>query len=253
MTEKITINGSKGKLSALIQKPDIKEGTSVPMAMLLHGFASNKNDPLMSAISEKLYNKGYATILFDFNGHGESDGDFSDMTVPNEIEDAKKVLEYILSLDYVSEVYVAGHSQGGVVASMLAGTEGEKRIKKVVLLAPAAVLRDDTIRGNTMGAQYDPFNPPDKVHIHGDIYLGKEYIKTAFRLPIYETAEKYTGKVCVIHGTGDRLVPYTYGERYKAIYKNCELHLLEGFDHGFSQNLNNTAEIAVDFFTATLI
>ena len=248
MTENITIQGSKGKLAAILQKPDnLKSSEKIPIVMILHGFSGNKNDAVAACTAEKLASKGLATIRFDFNGHGESEGDFCEMTVPNEIEDAQKVLRYVQSLDFVSEIYVSGHSQGGVVASMLAGIEGEKSIKKLVLLAPAAVLRDDTIRGCTFGVQYDPINPPEKVHLTNGLDLGKNYILTAFKLPIYETAQKYKGKVCVIHGTGDRIVPYTYGERYKSIYDNCELHILEGLDHGFSQNLNNTAEIAVDF------
>lgn len=53
--------------------------------------------------------------------HGQSDGDFRDMTVLNEIEDAKKVFEYARRLPNVTSVSIAVHSQGGVVASMVAG------------------------------------------------------------------------------------------------------------------------------------
>ena len=191
-TDILTITGSKGMLSAILQRPDtMQHGKLYPMALILHGFASNKNDPIVSTISNKLLEQNCATMRFDFNGHGESEGDFSDMTVPNEIEDARCVLHYIQSLDYVQDIYIVGHSQGGVVASMLSGLEGNCRIQKLVLLAPAAVLRDDTIRGNTMGKSYDPVNPPAKVQIREHIYLGREYIKSAFRLPIYETAQKY--------------------------------------------------------------
>ena len=41
---------------------------------------------------------------------------------------------------------------------MTAGELGDKVIKNVVLMAPAAVLRDDAIRGNTQGAEYNPWN-----------------------------------------------------------------------------------------------
>ena len=245
--ENVTIQGSKGKLAAIIQKPELKDGEHCPMAILMHGFGANKEGQLLQLISDSLQANGIASIRFDFNGHGASEGDFKDMTVPNEVEDAKKVYEYVSSLPYVNSVYLAGHSQGGVVASMTAGELGNK-ISKVVLMAPAAVLREDAIRGNTMGAMYDPLDPPESVKLFGSLRLGRDYIETAFSLPIYETAAKYQGPACIIHGTGDRVVPYTYGERYHEIWKNSELDILDGFDHGFSQNPYRAADLASKFF-----
>ena len=64
--------------------------------------------------------------------------------------------------------------------------------------------------------------------------FGRNYFVTAQTLPIYETALQYTGPVILVHGTADRVVPYTYSERYKNGYKNAELYLLPGVDHGFS-------------------
>ena len=115
-------------------------------------------------------------------------------------------------------------------------------------MAPAEVLREDAIRGNTMGAMYDPLDPPESVKLFGSLRLGRNYIETAFSLPIYETAAKYQGVACIIHGTGDRVVPYTYGERYHEIWKNSELDILDGFDHGFSQNPYRAADLASKFF-----
>ena len=243
----VTIDGSAGKLSAVIQKP---EGDKLPLVMILHGFTGNKNEKLLRTLADALEAKGAASIRFDFNGHGGSEGDFINMTVLNEIEDAKQVYAYVRDLKWVDGVSIAGHSQGGVVSSMVAGELGVDDIKKVVLLAPAAVLRDDALRGDIMGFKYDAGNPPaEGVKIYGDYVLGRNYILTAQTLPIYETAAKFTGPACVIHGTGDRIVPYTYGERYNAGYKNGELHLLEGADHGFTGFEDEAAAIAVSFLT----
>ena len=248
-TQKIEIAGSVGKLSAIVQKPALEPKQKCPMVMLLHGFTGNKDESLFIKIADELLKKNIASIRFDFNGHGESEGEFQNMTVLNEIEDAKKVFEYASSLDYVESVSVAGHSQGGVVTSMLAGELGKSKVKCAVLMAPAAVLREDVIRGNTMGSMYDPLNPPEYVELFdGKLKLGREYIKTAFNLPIYEVAGKYTGDVCLIHGTGDRVVPFSYSEYYHQIYKNSEIHILDGQDHGFSQdNQVQVVKLATDF------
>ena len=254
-TQRLTIDGSKGKLSAIIQKPTTAPGEKIPMVILMHGFMGNKGGfegrkTLFDVIADKLEAQGIATIRFDFNGHGESEGEFWQMTVPNEIEDALKVYEYVRDLRYVSTVSVLGHSQGGVVASMVAGKLGAE-IKSAVLMAPAAVLRDDAIRGSTMGATYDPLNlEGDWIEMFGGrVKLGAEYIRTAFDLPIYETAANYKGALCVIHGTGDKVVPYTYGIRYTEQSPNAELYILHGEDHGFMKDMERATDIAVEYLT----
>lgn len=244
----VEINGAVGKLSAVIGLPALKQGETCPMVILMHGFMSEKQDRVISTIGDKLLAKGIAYIRFDFNGHGESEGEFQNMTVLNEIEDARKVYEYARSLAYVSDIFLLGHSQGGVVAGMTAGELGTGKIAGLVLMAPAAVLKDNSLEGNIMGNAFAPVNTPEYVLIFGH-RLGRDYIKTAQTLPIYETAAQYTGPVCVIHGKADEIVPYSYGERFKSEYKDCELHLLENEDHVFSHRLEEAADIAVEFLS----
>ena len=252
-TEKVQVQGSVGKLSVVVQTPDgLAIGQKCPVVIMMHGFMGNKDGMMEKIASDKLASYGIATVKFDFNGHGESEGPFSGMTVPNEIEDAKKVYEYVKSLPFAGDIALTGHSQGGVVASMTAGDFGAEKVKCVVLLAPAAVLRDDAIRGNTMGARYNPLDPPEFIPLFGDLKLGGEYIRTAFSLPIYETAKKFTGPACIIHGTGDQVVPYTYGERYHEIWPDSELHIIPTADHGFSKHLQQTVDLMVDFLVRNL-
>lgn len=252
-TEKVAIDGDHGKLQAEIHKPSLKQGERVPMVVLCHGFMGNMQSDLLIKIAELLQERGIASIRFDFNGHGQSEGRFQDMTVLNEIVDAKKVIEYVTALPYVSSVAIAGHSQGGVVAAMTAGELGAEKIKSVVLLAPAAVLRDDAIRGSTMGATYDPFNPGEYVELFRGLKLGAEYIRTAFSMPIYETSAGYKGPALIIHGTGDRVVPYTYGERFHQLWEGSELIILDRADHGFSKQTNEVAASSADFLSKTLL
>ncbi len=249
--ERVTIDGDHGKLQAVIQKPDLKPGQQCPMVVFCHGFGGTKEGPLFELITDSLQKHGIASIRFDFNGHGESEGKFEEMTVPNEINDAKKVIEYVRDLRYVSKIALVGHSQGGVVASMTAGELGSD-ISAVVLMAPAAVLRDDAIRGSTFGKQYNPLDPPEYVELWGPQRLGRNYIKTACSLPIYETAANYHGPALIIHGNGDRIVPYTYGLRFHQQWKGSEYVLQEYFDHGFSQNIYRTTDIVSDFLLRTL-
>lgn len=250
--EVVFIDGDHGRLKGLIQKPELQQGEKCPMVIFCHGLSGTKDGLLFELVADTLQAHGIASIRFDFNGHGESEGEFKDMTVPNEIIDAKKVVEYVRDLSYVSDLAIVGHSQGGVVASMTAGELsaelGEPAFRTVVLMAPAAVLRDDAIRGSVMGTTFDPFDPGEYVEMWGGaLKLGGNYIRAAFSLPIYETAAKYQGPALIIHGNGDRVVPYTYGERFHQIWPKSELVIQEYFDHGYSQNIYRTTDIVSEY------
>ena len=251
ITTQTTVQGSMGKLSVIVEQPTLKEGQKCPVVIQMHGFCGNKGG-MHELIANKLVNSKVASVRFDFNGHGESEGLFQNMTVPNEIEDAKAIYEYVSSLPFVSKIGFLGHSQGGVVASMAAGELGDDKVSALVLMAPAAVLREDAIRGNTFGKVYDPLTLTEDVELFGGLKLGKNYIKTAFSLPIYETAAGYQGPAAIFHGNNDTVVPYTYGERYHKIYPLSEYHYIPGEDHGFSQSLDSISDLIVKFYLAKM-
>lgn len=245
------IKGAMGRLAAHLQLPDLKKGEKCPVVIICHGFTGNQNEPLLRAIADNLVNAGIGALRFDFNAHGQSEGDFVNMTVPNEIEDALSIIAFAHSLPQTSSISLLGHSQGGVVSAMTAGQLGNE-IQSVVLMAPAAVLRDDALRGNTMGAMYDPWHAPEYVTMPSGHKLGRNFIQTAITLPIYETAQKYEGPALIIHGMDDRVVPYTYGERFHQVMKNSEIILIPGENHGFGTNLPCAASMASEWLVKNL-
>ncbi|MBO7431692.1 MAG: alpha/beta fold hydrolase [Elusimicrobia bacterium] len=249
--KEFTLDGDHGKLSVILEVP--KKEKEYPLVMILHGFNASKDMPLLTDLANKLQNEGIATIRFDFNGHGQSEGSFLDMTALNEIEDTKKVYEYISKLPQVKSVSLAGHSLGGVVAAMFAGELGTDKIKTVVLMAPAGELKDDTLKGDLFGIKYDPQNIPEYIVLSNGLKVGKPFLQTSQTLPIYETTEKYEGPVLIVHSKDDQLVPYSYGVQFKEIYKNAELETLSGFDHNFTQNTSYVNDIIADYFKKILI
>lgn len=221
-------------------------GEVYDMAILMHGFTSNRNTDLLRQIADNLRDENVASVRFDFNGHGESDGRFEDMTVPNEIADGNAILNYVRTDPHVRNIFLVGHSQGGVVASMLAGLYPDV-IKKVVLLAPAAQLKDDALKGSTRGATYNPEHIPAVVPL-GDKKLGGFYLRTAQVLPIYEVSAKYTGPVSVIAGTNDQVVDPKYAKKYDEVYANSELHMIPDADHSFTGPYKDqAANLAAEF------
>ncbi len=255
-SDTIRIDGSVGKLFTIIDRP--ASSGKVPLVIICHGFSGNCQRPFINDLSESIVAQGMATLRFDFNGHGRSDGEFKDMTVLNEIDDLKDVISWAQKQPWVKDISLVGHSQGGVVVSMVSGELGDKVVKAEVLLAAAAVLRDDALRGNTMGARYDPWNfrgeyielphSPEA----GALLLGKNYVETAIRLPIYETAANYDGPTLIVQGTHDQIVPYTYAERYNEKIKNSELKLIPDENHTFTYTQKETSVLVADWLHSKL-
>ena len=246
-----SIDGSKGKLSARLYQPDLNPGERCDLVIMCHGLNADKNFPLLTELADQLHRQGIATLEFDFNGHGESEGRFSEMTIPNEIEDLEQVLAYAQDLHFVDDIALVGHSQGAVVAAMVAGKHPDD-IKAVVLLAPASSVRDDVVRGNLFGIDFNPLDLPDSLVLSNGIALGYRYLKTVSNLPIFETAANYHGSACIIHGTGDHLVPYTCGERFHQTWSNSEYYLLDYYDHNFTVCPYRPAEITVEYLERVL-
>lgn len=202
---------------------------SCPLVLMLHGFGSRMEAG--GEMSSRLTAAGFATLQFDFNGHGQSDGSFTEMTPYNEIEDAAHMLRYALTLDFVTDIYVVGHSQGGVIAGMLAGYYHDV-IKKMALLAPAASLKTDAQMGRCFRATYDPQHIPDSVNVDGIHDVGGLYFRLAQTLPIYEVTGQFEGPGLIVFGRKDQVVALKAAQRYLDDAKNRKLLLYDDLDHG---------------------
>ncbi|MBR4902344.1 MAG: alpha/beta hydrolase [Victivallales bacterium] len=251
---KTEIDGAAGKLSILLDIPPARETIKGPVVILCHGFTSWKGEPLLVAVAEAATKAGFPVVRFDFNGHGESGGDFSKMTVSSEVDDLRRVMEWAGKQPWGGDFLLVGHSQGGVVVGMACGLYNN--IKGAVLLAPAGVLVDDSKSGRIFDARIDPANPPETIPLFGGTrLLGGCYVRDAQKLPLYETVAKAGSRgvhsLCVIHGSADGVVPYSYGKRFTdaassaAVPCQAEFHLLYGADHGFSQREKEVADLTV--------
>lgn len=229
------IDGSQGKLAAKISLPVLQASQKCPMVILSHGFGGDMTFHLWEPIIKTLNDKGIGVLRYDFNGCGQSEGEFQDMTVPNEVEDLLCVISYVRSLPVTENISLVGHSQGGVVTSMVSGDCGNTQIECEVLLSAAAVLREDAIRGITQGAKFDPWHLDQPYYeLPRGLKLGRDYIQTAMTLPIYETASKYKGKALIINGMADQVVPFTYAQLYHKVLDDSELILIPGEDHSYT-------------------
>ncbi|MBO4675466.1 MAG: alpha/beta fold hydrolase [Elusimicrobiaceae bacterium] len=246
-----TLQGDHGKLSAVLQIPENKK--TYPLVIIAHGFNASKDMYLLTDLSKQLNERGIATLLFDFNGHGKSEGSFLDMTIPNELQDARHVYAYAATLPHVRSVSMAGHSMGAVVTAMLAGELGADKIKTIVLMSPAPELTEDTAKGDLFGVKYDPENVPEYITLSNGLKVGRAFLATTPNVKIYEISKRYTGPVLVVHSQDDQLVPYHYGVEFSQIYQDATLETLHGLDHNFTQDTPAVNQKIADYLAEQLL
>lgn len=232
----------------------------IPVVTIFHGFTGNKIEPhfIFVKLSRRLERQGIASVRFDFGGSGESDGDFSDMTLSGEVLEAADILDYAKSLDFADSgrIGVMGLSMGGAVASILAG-ERKEDVKALCLWAPAGNMGELVM--SRMLAVDEP-GVMDRIRKKGyvdfgGLMLGVGFIDDVTSLDIYQKASPYDRNVLIIHGNNDQTVPLSVSRRYLEIYGGrAELYVVNGGDHTFS-SLRWEEDVltrTVDFFMKEL-
>lgn len=148
--EKITFENPQSHLQigATLSYPKL-EG-AFPAVLLIAGSGPMDRDSKvfnlkpLADIADYLTRAGYVVLRYDKRGIGESGGEFSKVVYSDLISDATAALDYLKSLPVVegSSVGVIGHSEGGLVAQVLAS---RGMVDYLVMLATPATSGKETI------------------------------------------------------------------------------------------------------------
>lgn len=206
------------------------------VVICMHGFLRDmgvKPGELYQDISDALTAHGMTCVRFDFNGRGRSEGAFEDSDVFNQIEDAIAVLNHVRDACDPLEISLLGHSQGGVVAGMTAGMFSDV-IHTLVMLAPAASLKDAALRGELLGTPFDVNRVPRRITLAGGQTIAGKSVRIAQMLPIYETTAMFHGPALVIQGKDDAVIGPHVAANYGAAMPNCEASLYTDLGHAFT-------------------
>lgn len=227
-------------LRGRMYKPD---GTDrFPLVIYSHGFGSCYAD--IEHHGPGFAENGMACFFIDFCGGGPkstSDGDMRDMTVFTEAEELEMVMEELGKLEYIDkeQIFLVGESQGGFV-SALAAVRNPQKVKAICLWYPAFVIPDDARK----------YFPDGKVtdRLQFGLPVGKAYSESVIEMDIYEEIKSYSGRVLIIHGDRDGVVPLSYSERALKSYKDASLYVMKGADHGFEGEDSAKARmLTIDF------
>lgn len=200
----------------------------LPLVILGHGYTSSYR--YLKGYAEYLADREIACCIFDFCGGSDyslSDGSMLDMSVVTQMLDMELVLNTLKEYeDFDPErIYIGGESQGGMVAALNAA-ELQDQIAGLILLYPALYIPE------VMRERFpDRSAIPDHMNMAGAT-VGRRYADDVYEIDAYKEITKYSGKVLILHGDKDGMVPLSYSQQAEQEYENAKLVILPGGGHG---------------------
>ena len=150
-TEEVSFeNSSAGiTLAGTLSLPS-KDGV-YPAVILISGSGpQNRDEELLEhkpflVLSDYLTKNGIAVLRYDDRGVAASKGDFKSATTADFAKDASAALAYLRTRKEIntSKIGLAGHSEGGVIAPLIASTD--KKVSFMVLLAGTGLPGDEVL------------------------------------------------------------------------------------------------------------
>ena len=217
-----------------------------PLAIVIHGFTGHMEERHILAVTETFCQMGIAVLRAEMYGHGQSDGKFRDHTLYKWVTGALAVVEYAKKMDFVSDLYLCGHSQGGLLTMMIAGMLPDV-FRAVVPLSPAWMIPEEARSGNMLGVSFDPEHIPEELDFGEGKILGGNYVRTAQTIHPEDEIARYKGPVLIVQGGGDETVLVEYAYKAASMYKNCRLVIVPGDTHCYDLHLELVMEAVRDF------
>ena len=202
-----------------------------PLVIVIHGFTGHMEENHIVAVVEAVNDIGFAALRVEMYGHGKSDGKFENHTLYKWVTNALAAIDYAKTLDFVSDLYLCGHSQGGLLAMLVGGMRVDD-LKALIPLSPAWMIPDGARQGSLLGQSFDPVHVPDFLEMD-DRRLNKDYILVAQTIHVEDEIERFRGPVLIVQGDKDEAVPLEYAQRAEKLYANARLVVVPGDTHCF--------------------
>ncbi|HXC52981.1 MAG TPA: alpha/beta hydrolase [Candidatus Limnocylindrales bacterium] len=199
--------------------------------VLCHGMESTRGGTKQTAIAERFVPAGYNVLRFDFSFVGDSEGEYEDLTVTAEVDDALGALDFMHQFGG-SESTLIGSSLGGLVA-LLAAAQAPHLVSSLALIAAVADARIFT-DGLTDKAIAD-WRTRGRRRV-GSGFLRPGFYDDVLRIDAPATMRALSMPVLVMHGEADTVVPPSHAEIIRAnVAGPCTVEYFAGVGHRFEE------------------
>jgi pimeloyl-ACP methyl ester carboxylesterase len=229
--EKVTFfNNKYQKIAGKIYKnPDTSDGV-----IFCHGMFSTKDGYKITHLAEGIVNAGFTLLCFDFSFTGESEGNISELSVLQEVNDLRSAFDYFTEYG-IENIHLIGSSMGGLVSLLFSSTENE--IRSQTLIATPIMLPE------VFAKNIDITSLPEDgaTSVNGKI-INNKFFKELREIEIESVISNINIPTLIIHGYMDNVVPVINAvSLIKKLSNKKRIALIQNGDH----NLNRDSDIAI--------
>ncbi|MYB00247.1 alpha/beta fold hydrolase [Candidatus Poribacteria bacterium] len=229
---------NKGQqLNGVLHSPTASD-TPCPAVAFFHGFTGTKVEPhrIFVKTARELAAIGFYALRFDFRGSGDSEGDFSEMTIGGEISDAIKSIDVLAAMPGIDteRIGILGLSMGGCVAACVSGQD--TRVKSTVMWAPLSDDPPDRKQEILERSKHTP--TPEEIAQSNANVVGNAFYAELPEISPSALIPQFSGALLVMQGRGDETFPVSHGRRYYELMRGrdalTELEIIDKGDHTFN-------------------
>ena len=208
-----------------------------PGIMFFSGFKSDMTGVKALNLEEYCRLRGNAFLRFDYQGHGQSSGDFDDGTIGKWASDAIDALD---QLTFGPQVLV-GSSMGSWIM-MLAALARPERVAGLIGLASAPDFTEDLILSKLSNSEKFELETNGFINIlnkHGDeepYRITKKFLKESSDQLLLRAPVNLNCPIRLIHGINDEDVPWSTSIRIMETVTSSDIEttLVKASDHRLS-------------------
>ena len=214
-----------------------------PLVVFLGGFRSDMTGSKAMALQAACEARGQAFLRFDYQGHGQSSGEFVDGTIGRWRQNALDMIQHIMQIQGVSELVLVGSSMGGWLMTHVVLVLGDA-VKGMVGVAAAPDFTTDLMEKELSDTQRAELEQQGVTYVpscmEGAPYpITKALIEDGKKqcllqrdglLPIHCPVE-------LLHGTNDADVPWqtSWALMQKLASSQVRMHIIKDGDHRLSE------------------
>jgi pimeloyl-ACP methyl ester carboxylesterase len=205
-----------------------------PAILWLGGFMSDMLGTKAQALAAHAQNHGWDFLCFDYFAHGATGGDWSKASVGRWQQNMLDIVDHVTAKPLI----VIGSSMGGWMAALLIKARPQ-RILSAGFIAPAADFTTELMLPN--------LSPEDRLALamggyqlkgyERDLTMTSEFFNEASQHIILGVPLAFSGRVRIVHGMQDEVVPWQHGLRLAQTLTAQDIHitLIKDGDHRLSR------------------
>ncbi len=229
--QKVSFKNNKGiVLAGVIEFP--LSSKPVAYSVFSHAFTGSKNLTAAKHIARAMTLQGIAVLRFDFTGLGNSEGDFTETTFTDNVNDIKAAVAF-LKENYETPNILIGHSLGGAAAVFAAS-----QLEEINAVATIGTPSEPEHVTHLFGYKLKDIEEHGfaEVNIGGRSYtIKKQFVDDLLSKNMYEVIRNLNKALLILHSPQDRVVELENAAKiYHAAMHPKSFITLEKADHMLS-------------------